>query len=76
MQLFSADPTMFLKKFNIFFALKTWKNHPQKLLIIGPDFFLYWPAAAQTAQQQKSHTTKSPLMQDWVFRLGSEYKKR
>ena len=27
--------------------------------------------AAQTAQKQKSRTTKSPLMQDWVFRLGS-----
>ena len=26
--------------------------------------------AAQTAQNQKSRTTKSPLMQDWVFGLG------
>ena len=26
--------------------------------------------AAQLAQKQKSRTTKSPLMQDWVFRLG------
>ena len=24
---------------------------------------------AQTAQKEKSHTTKSPLMQNWVFRL-------
>ena len=24
------------------------------------------------AQKQKSRTTKSPLMQDWVFRLGPE----
>ena len=30
MQLFSADATIFLKK--------TWKNHPQKLPIIGPIF--------------------------------------
>ena len=28
--------------------------------------------AAQTTQRQKSRTTKIPLMQDWVFRLGSE----
>ena len=26
--------------------------------------------ASQRAPKQKSHTTKSPLMQDWVFRLG------
>ena len=25
---------------------------------------------AQTAPKQKSHTTKSSLMQDWVLRLG------
>ena len=28
--------------------------------------------AAQTAQKQKARTTKSPLMQDWLFRLGLE----
>ena len=28
--------------------------------------------AAQMAQKQKSYTTKSPLMQNWVFRLGLE----
>ena len=27
--------------------------------------------SAKMAQTQKSHTIKSPLMQDWVFRLGS-----
>ena len=35
-----------------------------------PTFFLCTGPAAQTAQKQKSRTTKSPLMQDWVFRLG------
>jgi hypothetical protein len=71
MQVFSADATMFSKKFKLFFLpLKTWKNHPQKLLIIGPDLFLCTGLAAQTAQKQKSRSTKSPLMQDWVFRLG------
>ena len=35
-----------------------------------PTFFFSTGPAAQTAQKQKSCTTKSPLMQDWVFRLG------
>ena len=35
-----------------------------------PTFFLCTGPAAQTAKKQKSCTTKSPLMQDWVFRLG------
>ena len=37
---------------------------------MGIQFFLCTGPAAQTAQKQKSLTTKSPLMQDWVFRLG------
>ena len=53
-----------------FLTQKTWKKRPQKLLIIGPQLFLCTGPAAQTAQKQKSCTTKSPLMQDWVFRLG------
>ena len=40
------------------------------LLIIGPKLFLCTGLAAQTAQKQKSRTTKSPLMQKWVFTLG------
>ena len=40
------------------------------LLMICPDPFLCTGLAAQTAQKQESRTTKSPLMQDWVFRLG------
>ena len=35
-----------------------------------PTFFFRTGPAAQTAQKQKSLTTKSPLMQDWVFKLG------
>ena len=66
MQLFSADAKVFSKKFKKdFLTPKTWKNFPQKLLIIGPQIFFY-----VLAQKQKSRTTKSPLMQDWVFRLG------
>ena len=45
------------------------RNRPQKLLIIGPQSF-----TGPAAQEQKSLTTKSPLMQDWVFWLGIEEK--
>ena len=40
------------------------------MLIIDPNFFLCTGSDVQMAQKQKSRTTKSPLMQDWVFRLG------
>ena len=72
MQLFSADATMFLNIYFLkFLPPKTWKNLPQKLLIIGPELFLYSTGPdAKMAQKQKSRTTKSSLLQDWVFRLG------
>ena len=35
-----------------------------------PIFFLCTGLTAQMAQKQISRTTKSPLLQDWVFRLG------
>jgi hypothetical protein len=40
-----------------------------------PTFFyaLCTGPAAQMAQKQKSLTTKSPLMQDWVFKLGIKW---
>ena len=70
MQLFSAKAIVFSKK--KFWPRKKEKKHPQKLLIIGPQLFFYVLAspAAQMAHKQKSRTTKSPLIQDWVFRLG------
>ena len=34
---------------------------------------LYTGPAAQTAKKQKSRTTKSPLMQNWVFKLGCRH---
>ena len=45
MQRFSADAIIFSNFIFLFFwAMKTWKKRPQKLLIIGPNFFLkYWP---------------------------------
>ena len=39
MQLFSANTTIFKKQLNCFFALENIKKRPQKLLIIGPNFF-------------------------------------
>ena len=38
-----------------------------------PTFFFNTGPAAQTAQKQKSLIPKSPLMQDWVFRLGGQH---
>ena len=36
--------TFLCRRYNFLF-LKTWKKHPQKLLIIGPElFFQYWPS--------------------------------
>ena len=50
---------------------KNMKKTPSKVAHNRPPtFFLCTGLAAQTAQKQKSRTTKSPLMQDWVFRLG------
>ena len=62
--------TLFSKNWKKILPLKTWENCPQKLLIIGPIYFVSTDLATQTAQKQKHRTTKSPLMQDWVFRLG------
>ena len=60
----------FFLKLTFFLPLKTLKKHPQKLLIIDPIFFFDTGPAAQTDHKRKSRTTKSPLLQDWVFRLG------
>ena len=54
MQPFSADATIFLKKMKLFFCpLKTWKNHLQNLLIIGPQYFFQYCQPAQN--QPNSH---------------------
>ena len=42
---------------------------PSKTAHNRPHFFST-SLAVQTVQKQKSRTTKSPLMQDWGFRLG------
>ena len=67
MQLFSADA--------IVFSNKNWpRKHEKPPSKVGhnrpPTFFLCTGPAAQTVQKQISRTTKSPLMLDWVFRLG------
>ena len=46
------------------------KKLPSKVAHNWPRFFFSTGPAAQTAQKQKSHTTTSPLMQNWLFRLG------
>ena len=47
------------------------KKPPSKVAHNQPStFFFNTGPAAKTAQKQKSRTPKSPLMQDWVFRLG------
>ena len=54
MQLFSADATIFLKKFKFFLPTKSWKNHPQKLLRKTQiHFFSLLPWAAQMAQREE-----------------------
>ena len=56
---------------SFFFAPENMKRPPSKVAHNRPrSFFFSTGLAAQTAQKQKSSTTKSPLMQDWVFRLG------
>ena len=63
MQLFSADATMFLKKI----SPENMKKLPSKVAHNRPKIiFFITGLAAQIAQKQKSRTTKSPLMQDWV----------
>ena len=49
------------------------KKTPSKFAHNWPKLFLCTGPAAQTTQKQKSRTIKSPLMQDWVFRLGSPF---
>ena len=44
------------------------KKTPSKIAHNRPrPIFFSTGLAAQTAQKQKSRTTKSPLMQDWVW---------
>ena len=54
-----------------FFDPENMKKPPSKVAHNQPPtFFFKTGPAAQTAQKQKSRTPKSPLLQDWVFRLG------
>ena len=71
MQLFREDATIFIKKN----APENMKKPPSKVAQNGPrTFFFSTGLAAQMVQKQKSNTTQSPLMQDWVFRLGVQVK--
>ena len=65
MQLFSANA--------IFFDPENMKKAPSKDAHNRPQLFFCTGPAAQMALKQKSCTTKSPLMQDWVFRLDTQH---
>ena len=54
----------------VILAHENMKKAPSKVAHNRPNFFCSTGPAAQTAQKQKSHTNKSPLMQDRVIRLG------
>ena len=70
MRLFSATEIVFSKKKYFFFDPENMKKPPSKAAHNWPLTFLCTgPVAAQT-KKQKSCATKSPLMQDWVLRLG------
>jgi len=65
--------SVFKKIRNKFFdPEKVKKPHSKVVHSRPPTFFFSTGPAAQTAQKPKYRTTKSPLMQDWVFRLGNE----
>ena len=52
---------LLIKKNTFFLPLKTCKNHPKKLLIIGPDpFFLYWPGLLNGPKTEIPYHQKSP----------------
>ena len=59
MQLFSADATIFFYAF--FLASKSWKNHPQKLLINTQHFF---------SPRQKNPFSKIWLIEELYIELG------
>ena len=48
------------------------ENMKKPLKVTSNNNFHYWPNWPN-GPKQKSRTTKSPLMQDWVFRLGCQY---
>ena len=58
MQLFSADAAIFSKKKNL--PMKTKKNRPQKLLIIGPNLFFHSPAHSQQPKIDFSYHKNVP----------------
>jgi hypothetical protein len=70
MQIFIEDALVFSKKLRISFDPENMKKLPLKVALNRHPTFLLCTGPA--AQKQKSRSTKSPLMQDWVFRLGSQ----
>ena len=66
MQLFSADATIY----TYIFTPEKMKKPPSKAAHNWPRPFF---SVLVRLPKRKSRTTKSPLMQDWVFRLGFMY---
>ena len=62
--------SVFKKNKEKIFDPENLKNVPSIVAHNRPQLFLCTGPPAQVAQKQISGTTKSPLMQDWVFRLG------
>ena len=69
MQLFSADATMFSNKIYIFLPLKTWKNNPQKMLIVGPDPFFQYRELAQIQPKSQFLFHKNIPLRDFSMTL-------
>ena len=58
------------KKVLTFLPLKKWKYALKSCSLVAQNCSFSAVPAAQTTHKQKLCTTISPLMQDWVFRLG------
>ena len=71
MQLFRLD-TIFLK-FKNTFALKSWKDRPQNLLIIGPYFFSLLPKTALSAQTVESPYSFFTVSYTWYKSLSNTH---
>ena len=74
MQLFSADATVFSKKLKKkIFDPENMKKLPSKVAhnrhLFSNLFFQYWPGCPNGPKTEIPYL-QSPLMQDWVFRLG------
>ena len=64
-QVFMGKRKEIIKKLNFFLPLKTWKNHAQKLLMIGPNPFFQYCQSAQIQPKYKFLFHKNLLPRDF-----------